>query len=1140
MSRAGYADFFPAAPSVLAKKKAAEEKARRRQHDEYERDSSGSLSATSISTTTTISNGNSNLTPSTSNSSPPAHASPSTKVDITVSAVTQRDHPSALLTPKATPPAAAVPLPAMASQVKPDPTKHNMRIKYDPMLEKGEKGRHPLYRLDGEGVTEPIVDPRLSIRDYTQGPKKGKKQVRHNLGRVKWQWDQYYIGPGPPNQILLYGMSPLTTESEVLMNFRSFGEVQTIEMKVDPTTSGSLGVCSIVYRDGKDGRLGHQSARTALQKGNGMVMGMTKVHVELDRDGFKCSKIVDSMLERKYRKEEETRKMEQKEAAKRHPPPVPQGPASASQPPRSPSRIDPTPIRDHDSRFSKPRPPGFNALEEVKDRPAVFISVEHLPDEQRLCKHLYGRLRNFGVLDVISDESGFFVIFGDIKGMERCFRMCDGDRLFTYQMWMKRLPHGNPQYKPPAPPEPEKKRGRSRSVSQESSSKRKRLEPIDPLEEASSSIVKELRTSLVSDLRKRIADVFIYEALDPQKLSSRKRSEEELLPKIDTDASSSLNAGSSSTTPLSATIGFNKSVTGVKTFIGALPKFKKRVVKRQETPTSDASPIPLPNGHRRKASKEDARPLAHRLNHYDMDGSDDESYATDHRAMSRAMSTDDDASVIAPEDRRKRKRSMGAHTPSRLKDTTVSTDDEDEGDREQETPQNEEETPDHFIVEDSEEEEDARRSRKKTKVSKTQEVPTPSDSEDDENRITSRVPKRSISPSSAKEHAMDIGSRQSNRTDENDIVDVCGIDTDVAALLPQPSSLPTPMEIDMSTKPPVLRVPVDLSWTISTTGTPQPSVEDDDDIIMDLDGLQHLLKDDEDHRFLQLALQSTKQADIGNVHAYACRLKEVKAANRQGQRGVVRTPEKIEGFYRPNPTGCARTEGYRKIPEPEKSMYLPHRLAVAAKRANAGNATAETSSSTSAIPSAVTKPVSSSRMNRVNNRRLVAELNNQKQILSGDAVVMRFNQLKKRKKPVKFARSAIHNWGLYAMENISANDMIIEYVGEIVRQQVADIREKKYLKSGIGSSYLFRIDENTVIDATKKGGIARFINHSCTPNCTAKIIKVEGTKRIVIYALRDIHESEELTYDYKFEREVNSDDRIPCLCGSSGCKGFLN
>jgi len=102
------------------------------------------------------------------------------------------------------------------------------------------------------------------------------------------------------------------------------------------------------------------------------------------------------------------------------------------------------------------------------------------------------------------------------------------------------------------------------------------------------------------------------------------------------------------------------------------------------------------------------------------------------------------------------------------------------------------------------------------------------------------------------------------------------------------------------------------------------------------------------------------------------------------------------------------------------------------------------------------------------------------------------------------------------------------------------LREINYQKQGIGSSYLFRIDEDTVIDATKKGGIARFINHSCMPSCTAKIIKVEGTKRIVIYALRDIAKNEELTYDYKFEREIDSTDRIPCLCGSVGCKGFLN
>ncbi|MBE7182713.1 MAG: SET domain-containing protein-lysine N-methyltransferase, partial [Terriglobus roseus] len=111
-------------------------------------------------------------------------------------------------------------------------------------------------------------------------------------------------------------------------------------------------------------------------------------------------------------------------------------------------------------------------------------------------------------------------------------------------------------------------------------------------------------------------------------------------------------------------------------------------------------------------------------------------------------------------------------------------------------------------------------------------------------------------------------------------------------------------------------------------------------------------------------------------------------------------------------------------------------------------------------------------------------------------------QLKKRKKLVRFDRSAIHNWGLYAGEDIAANDFIIEYVGEKVRQRVANLREERYLKQGIGSSYLFRIAEDAVIDATKKGGIARFINHSCTPNCTAKIIRSEGTQRICIYSCR--------------------------------------
>ena len=78
-----------------------------------------------------------------------------------------------------------------------------------------------------------------------------------------------------------------------------------------------------------------------------------------------------------------------------------------------------------------------------------------------------------------------------------------------------------------------------------------------------------------------------------------------------------------------------------------------------------------------------------------------------------------------------------------------------------------------------------------------------------------------------------------------------------------------------------------------------------------------------------------------------------------------------------------------------------------------------------------------------------------------------------------FGKSAIHDWGLFAMEYIGADEYVIEYVGVVIRPNLSDVREKRYEKQGIGSSYLFRIDQDYVVDATKCGNLARFINHSC-------------------------------------------------------------
>merc|ERR1712203_534616 len=88
-----------------------------------------------------------------------------------------------------------------------------------------------------------------------------------------------------------------------------------------------------------------------------------------------------------------------------------------------------------------------------------------------------------------------------------------------------------------------------------------------------------------------------------------------------------------------------------------------------------------------------------------------------------------------------------------------------------------------------------------------------------------------------------------------------------------------------------------------------------------------------------------------------------------------------------------------------------------------------------------------------------------------------------------------------------------EYVGELIRSVLSDVREKRYEKQGIGSSYLFRIDNDYVIDATKSGSLSRFINHSCQPNCIAKVVTIGSERKIVIYSKQPIACGDEITYD---------------------------
>ncbi|KAH7649877.1 multidomain chromatinic with the following architecture [Cryptosporidium bovis] len=145
-------------------------------------------------------------------------------------------------------------------------------------------------------------------------------------------------------------------------------------------------------------------------------------------------------------------------------------------------------------------------------------------------------------------------------------------------------------------------------------------------------------------------------------------------------------------------------------------------------------------------------------------------------------------------------------------------------------------------------------------------------------------------------------------------------------------------------------------------------------------------------------------------------------------------------------------------------------------------------------------------------------------------------------KRLEIKKSSIHGYGLFAKETINPGEPIIEYVGELIRNSIADKRENSYNSEDNwdGSCYMFRLDETRVIDATNIGNHARFMNHSCDPNSLCKVINIDSdNKHIVVFSKKLIEKDEEITYDYQFNVEEAS-EKILCHCGSNNCLGRMN
>lgn len=949
----------------------------------------------------------------------------------------------------------------------PDPKK-NYKVLYDPELDKSlskpeRKAKSKKIRFNGEGLSSSLTDPRKngsSASHYFLKPnKKSKKFPFKQLPQPKFTYDKDSLGSPPKTDLVVWDLPTTTSEVYLVNFFDSFGEsIKNMRFINDPENGVPLGIATFTFPGSPD-----KAMRSALKLLKVLKLDQPKVDgVEL-KIGLNDheNKLMDSKIsvardrlhaEKIKRDEEEKRQIKRKleiEEQKRRE--VSKSASSVTTSKSSISSMNASESSSSSSSLARYKsnttilsirhrnkvvsgimlPKDLNKY--IKDRPYILIQDRYISTMKISTQDVKRFLNKYDWTRVLSDKTGFYVVFNSLKECDRCFHNEDGRKFFEFKMFMELAIPENFDVTKHIEEFESKENNISRNVQH------------DVVDEAANMLIKEFQTFLAKDIRERIIAPVVLDLLSHDHYPDlvRELKEKEAAEQVKKSANiidKSVQVRQNALSVLAAKR--EEQQRRLKEYQQAkanLPSFNRK---------SEANRLPssLPSSNKRK----NLIPMQHALNY------------------------DDDSDVSDIEDEMSE---SATPQPSNLK-----------REYEVEAPKD--------------------KGNKRKKLTRSFLYDSSSEEEDNEQVISDQTKEKSFND-------MDVDKKDEAISEVEDEKPFEDIDYSKIEEKYQPT---------FETPQPVYdEIPVGYSDPF------------------DLDRLRSIIRDEEDVQLAEKLFTDFKPAShIKNIEYWAWKQKDLKDSS-------VTEEAAEDGLEVTGPlssrleckTGSFKSEGYRKILDADKIEYLPHRRKIHKplktvqhddEESGAGNYSSNQNNNN----------IQSSRVNRANNRRFAADISAQKQMIGSETDILNLNALTKRKKPVSFARSAIHNWGLYALEPIAAKEMIIEYVGESIRQQVAEHREKSYLKTGIGSSYLFRIDENTVIDATKKGGIARFINHCCNPSCTAKIIKVEGKKRIVIYALRDIEANEELTYDYKFERETNDEERIRCLCGAPGCKGYLN
>jgi SET domain-containing protein len=143
-----------------------------------------------------------------------------------------------------------------------------------------------------------------------------------------------------------------------------------------------------------------------------------------------------------------------------------------------------------------------------------------------------------------------------------------------------------------------------------------------------------------------------------------------------------------------------------------------------------------------------------------------------------------------------------------------------------------------------------------------------------------------------------------------------------------------------------------------------------------------------------------------------------------------------------------------------------------------------------------------------------------------------------RSVPYEVRRSTIHGNGVFATRDIEAGEQIDEYTGERISADESAIRAEAG-GGPVNHTFFFSLADGRVIDGGSRGNDARFINHSCEPNCEAQ----EDEGRVYIHALQPIASGEELNYNYALIYEERHTAAVKkafaCRCGAPGCSGTM-